>query len=537
MAFFASQTSTVAAILTLIIFLYTLLLFVSRNFASNKKKRGPPEAGGAWPVIGHLHLLGRFPLHRVLGDMADKYGPIFTIRMGVHQALVVSNWEMAKECLTTHDRVFASRPKALVAEILGFNFSMFGFSPYGPHWRQIRKIATLELLSNHRLEKLKHVREGEVKTCLKELYEFWERTNNYKSSDHNNKKKVLVEINKWFEDVTLNAILRVTVGQRCNSSSSQEDTDHEGAWKEELTKFFAFSGKFVVSDSLPFLRWFDIGGDERAMKKNARELDVLAQGWLDEHKRKRESGQMINKEGHEDFMDVMLSILRDDAQQLPGDDADTINKATCLALILAASDTSKITLTWILSLLLNHRDVLKKAQNELDVHIGKGRQVNELDIKNLVYLQAIIKEAMRLYPAGPLAAPHASTEDCTVNDYFVPAGTVLYVNVWKIHRDPRVWPEPYKFKPERFLTTHKHIDVRGQNFELLPFSSGRRMCPGPAFAIPVTHLTLATLLHGFDFETPLDEPVDMSEGMSLTLVKTTPVKVLITPRLSASLYG
>lgn len=207
------------------------------------------------------------------------------------------------------------------------------------------------------------------------------------------------------------------------------------------------------------------------------------------------------------------------------------------ALILAASDTSKITLTWILSLLLNHRDVLKKAQNELDVHIGKGRQVNELDIKNLVYLQAIIKEAMRLYPAGPLAAPHASTEDCTVNDYFVPAGTVLYVNVWKIHRDPRVWPEPYKFKPERFLTTHKHIDVRGQNFELLPFSSGRRMCPGPAFAIPVTHLTLATLLHGFDFETPLDEPVDMSEGMSLTLVKTNPVKVLITPRLSASLYG
>lgn len=158
-------------------------------------------------------------------------------------------------------------------------------------------------------------------------------------------------------------------------------------------------------------------------------------------------------------------------------------------------------------------------------------------MKSLVYLQAIIKEAMRLYPAGPLAAPHASTEDCTVNDYFVPAGTVLLVNVWKIHRDPRIWSEPYKFKPERFLTTHKDFDVRGQNFELIPFSSGRRMCPGVSFAIPVTHLTLATLLHGFDFETPLDEPVDMSEGKSLTLVKTTPLRVLITPRLSAPLFG
>ncbi|KAL9447851.1 hypothetical protein AB3S75_015345 [Citrus x aurantiifolia] len=157
----SSQTSAVAAILTtLLVFLYTLLL-VSRNLHRNyasKKKRGAPEAGGAWPLIGHLHLLGgREPAHRVLGNLADKYGPIFTIRMGINRALVVSNWEIAKECLTTHDKVFANRPKTLAMEILGYNFSMFGFSLYGSYWRETRKIATLELLSNHRLEKLKNV--------------------------------------------------------------------------------------------------------------------------------------------------------------------------------------------------------------------------------------------------------------------------------------------------------------------------------------------------------------------------------------------
>ena len=224
----SSQTSTVAAILiTLLLILYTSLS-VSRNLLrkyTSKKKRGAPEAGGAWPVIGHLHLLGGpEPPHRVLGCMADKYGPIFTIKMGINRALVVSNWEMAKECLTTHDKVFASRPKTLAMEILGYNFSMFGFSPYGSYWRETRKIATLELLSNHRLEKLKQVREYELKTCLKELYQLWD---NNKSTN----KMLLVEMKRWLADSIRNVVLRIIVGKGCNSMDSEE-------WKELLRRFF-----------------------------------------------------------------------------------------------------------------------------------------------------------------------------------------------------------------------------------------------------------------------------------------------------------
>ena len=91
--------------------------------------------------------------------MADKYGPIFTIWLGVHRTLVVSSWEIAKECFTTNDKAFANRPKALALELLGYNYAMFGFSPYGPYWRQVRKMAMLEVLSNHRLEMLKHIRD------------------------------------------------------------------------------------------------------------------------------------------------------------------------------------------------------------------------------------------------------------------------------------------------------------------------------------------------------------------------------------------
>ncbi|KAF2306162.1 hypothetical protein GH714_014669 [Hevea brasiliensis] len=271
------------------------LFWISRK-ASNKQ-RLPPEAAGGWPVIGHLHLLaGSQPPHIILGNLADQMGPIFTIKLGVHRALVVNSWELARDYLTTNDKAFANRPKALAMEILGYNYYMFGTSPYGEYWRQIRKIVTLE------------------------------------------------------------------------------------------------------------------------------------------------------------------------------------------AIILAASDTTSVTLTWTLSLLLNNRRVLKKAQQELDTLVGRERQVKESDMKDLVYLQAIIKESFRLYPAAPLSVPHESIEDCSVGGYHIPAGTRLIVNVSKIHRDSRMWLNPSEFIPERFLTTHKDVDVKGQNFELLPFGSGRRMCPGVSFA-------------------------------------------------------
>ncbi|KDP20666.1 hypothetical protein JCGZ_03866 [Jatropha curcas] len=390
--------------------------------------------------------------------MAEKIGPIYSIKLGVHRALIVSSWEMVKECFTTNDKAFAYRPKALFLDVMSYDYAMFGASPYGDYWREMRKIATLELLSVRRLELLKHVRETEVKEATEGLYQ--------------------------------------------------------------------------VSDALPYLRWLDIGGVEKEMQKTTKVLDNVMTGWLEEHKKKRASG-MANSE--EDFMDVMLSLL-DDSKQISNRDADTVNKATCLALILAASDTTKTTLTWTLSLLLNNPEVLKKAKDELDMQVGKERQVKDSDIKHLTYLQAIIKESLRLYPAAPLSVPRVCIEDCVVGGYRIPAGTRLFVHISKIQRDPRVWENPLEFQPERFLTTHKDIDVKGQNYELIPFSTGRRICPGASFALQVLNLSLATLLHAFDIETPLGKPVDMTEGHGITNLKATPLDVLLTPRLPAHLY-
>ncbi|KAG5230991.1 cytochrome P450 [Salix suchowensis] len=504
--FSANAVLVLSALITPLIY---YLFWIPRK---ENGKRAPPEAAGAWPLIGHLHLLGGSqPPHITLGNLAEKYGPIFTVKLGVHRTLIVSNSEMAKECLTTNDKAFATRPKALAMDILGYNYNMLGFSPYGTYWRNIRKIITLEVLSNHRLEMFKSVRESEVRDAVGALYQQWISNNG-----NSQKLLLLVEMKAWFSDITLNVILKIVVNRRY--------VDY-GSHREERPRMF------VVSDALPFLRWMDLGGVEKAMKRTAKNIDQVAEKWLEEHKQKKESGTAKREE---DFMDLLLSVL-DDAEEFSNLNIDTINKATCLVLILGASDTTSITLTWALSLLLNNRDVLKKAQDELDIHVSRERQVKESDMKNLVYLQAIVKETFRLYPAAPLSLSHESMEECTVGGYHIPVGTRLFTNLSKIHRDPQVWSDPDEFQPERFLTDHKDCDFRGQHFELIPFGSGRRMCP-VSFAFQILNLVLATLLHGFKIETLDDAPIDMTEAGGLTNIKVTPLKALLTPRLSPGLY-
>lgn len=169
--------------------------------------------------------------------------------------------------------------------------------------------------------------------------------------------------------------------------------------------------------------------------------------------------------------------------------------------------------------------------------VGKERQVEESDLKNLVYLKAVLKETLRLYPAAPLSLPRKSIADCIVSGYQIPAGTELFVNLYKIHRDPKVWQDPSEFRPERFLTTSKDYDDRGQTFEFMPFGSGRRICPGISLAHQAMQFTLANLLHGFEVSTPSGELVDMSEGFGITNLKTTPLEVILTHRLPQNIYN
>ncbi|KAK1436565.1 hypothetical protein QVD17_02346 [Tagetes erecta] len=506
----------------LILVTFAIILFIYYLSFFYKTTRAPPEASGAWPIIGHFKVFSGPDLpHATLASMADRYGPIFTVRLGIRKVLVVSDWEIAKDLFTTHDVNVSERPNYIAAHILGRKGASFSFTSYGPYWRGIRKFISQELLSNSRLEKLKHVRMIELERATKSMHALWR-------DKRDQEGKVLVEMKKWFGELNMNTMLKVVAGKRYTGGDG-EDEEEMMSCREVMREWFQYLGQFLVADALPFLRWLDLGGYEKEMNRVTRELDSMVGKWLAEHRQKiTTSGDATDVN---DFMDVMIQVVEDD--DITGYDADTIIKATCESLIGGGADTPTVMLTWTLSLLLNHPHALKKVQEELDTQVGKDRRVDESDIKNLVYLQAIIKETLRLYPATFLGGPRAFTKDCTIAGYHVPKGTWLYVNMWKLHRDPNVWSDPCEFRPERFLTpNHKSVDVKGTYFELIPFGAGRRCCPGISLADQLLHIVLATLLQNFEMSTPNDAPVDMTAINGLTNAKASPLEVLVSPRLT-----
>ncbi|CAK9155393.1 unnamed protein product [Ilex paraguariensis] len=181
-----------------------------------------------------------------------------------------------------------------------------------------------------------------------------------------------------------------------------------------------------------------------------------------------------------------------------------------------------------MSLLLNNPEVLKKAQTEIDTKIGESRLINDTDLSELPYVQAIIKETLRMFPAALILPTHESSAECTVGGFRVPRGTMLLVNAWAIQNDPNLWEEPTKFKPEMSIS----LGVVRDGFKWMPFGYGRRGCPGEGLAMRVVALALGSLIQCFECERAGEGLLDMSEGAGLTMPKARPLLAKCRPRHS-----
>ena len=202
-------------------------------------------------------------------------------------------------------------------------------------------------------------------------------------------------------------------------------------------------------------------------------------------------------------------------------------------MLLAGSDSSAATIEWIMTELIKNPRCMKIVQEELAREIGQN-MVRESDLPKLPYLQACFKETLRLYPPAPFLIPRRALESCQILNYTIPKDSKVQVNVRAIGRDPKYWKDPLVFKPERFLDSS--LDFKGNDFEYLPFGSGRRMCPGMPMAIKQVPLVVASLLHFFDWSLPNGEnPKDLSMStiFGLTLVKEE--SLLLIPKVRPSL--
>ena len=194
-----------------------------------------------------------------------------------------------------------------------------------------------------------------------------------------------------------------------------------------------------------------------------------------------------------------------------------------------AADTTFTTLEWALSELVRNPQVMKKLQKEVNL-IAQGRPtLTEDDSGKLKYLQAVLKETMRLHAPAPLVI-RASSQDVKLMGYDIKAKTRVFVNLWALGQDPTIWEEPKEFRPERFLSSH--FDYKGSHYGFIPFGSGKRGCPGIHFANTLMELILANVVYKFDFALPSGEggeTLDMSESSSLTIYRKNHLLLVATP--------
>ncbi|KAL4193738.1 hypothetical protein AMTRI_Chr06g178330 [Amborella trichopoda] len=497
-----------------LILILTFCIFLATLYAIKRKSSfvNCPPGPQPWPVIGHFHLL-KPPLYRSLSQLSKQYGPVFSLWLGKRFIVVVSSANLAQECFTTNDITFASKPQLAVGKYLGYDYTSVVWAPYGAHWRNVRKIQVLELLSSKKIEMFACIRQEQVSALLQSLVEA------------SNREKVVNMKDRITE--TIFSIIVKIVANKSYYGCAVQDLKEAKEFREAIEETFLLTGKVKFGDYIPFLKWVDLQGITRLLRALGRKRDRIMQQIVDEHRKLRSSE---NDNLKPDFVHMLLAMQENDPDYF----TDDLIKSIIMVMMSAGTETTAITLEWALALLLNHPDSLQKAQTELAQQVGRDRLVKESDLPKLEYLQAIIYETLRLYPPGPMLSPHESTSECTLGGYTVPKGTILMVNAWHIHRDHDSWPEPSSFKPESFMGTG--VDGRGQDFRFIPFSAGRRICPGMGLALRSAVYVLGCLLHGFEWQREGIEPVDMSEGAGLTMPRAVPLRAFVTPRLPLHVY-
>lgn len=287
--------------------------------------------------------------------------------------------------------------------------------------------------------------------------------------------------------------------------------------KDLLGKIFLLAGKPNLADFFPFLKPFDPQRIKRDMKVSYDRLHELLDEMVHQRLRVRESGSPRS----DDFLDVLLDHCQ---EQGPEQFGVRDIKVLLADLFIGGTDTTTTVMEWTMTELLRHPNIMAKLKQELADTIGSGHTIKEKDIPHLPYLDAVLKETMRLHPIAPFIRHWAET-DVEVFGYTIPKHTQVMVNAWAIAQDPAYWEKPTQFMPERFLSSPE-LDFRGTNFSFMPFSTGRRTCPGLTLAVRMMNLLLGSLLYHFDWKLPdgmAPEDIDMKDRFGFTLQKAIPL--------------
>ncbi|CAI8616528.1 unnamed protein product [Vicia faba] len=468
------------ATIVFLVFVLQLFSYFKRNKKSHPNLLPYPPSPPAIPIFGHLHLLKPL-IHHAFRDLSDRYGPLISLRLGSARFIVVNTPSLAKEFLKNNELTFSHRKMNIAINMIAYDDATFAFAPYGEYWKFIKKLSTTELLGARTIGQFLPIRTRELQQLIQTL------AKKSKAEESVNLSQALLKLSN-------NIISKMMLSIEASGTDNQAEETR--ALVREVTEIF---GEFNVSDFIGIFKNFDL----KSLKKRALNIHKRYDALLEKIISDRENSRRIAKleggyedeEKVKDFLDILLDVS--DEKDYEVNFTRNHIKSLILDYFTAATDTTALSLEWTVSELFNNPKVLKKAQEEVERVTRNERLVCEADSSNLPYIHAIIKETMRLHPPIPMLMRKGS-KDCVVDGKMIPKGSLVCMNIWAMGRDEKIWENPLEFRPERFIESD--IDVKGHHFELLPFGSGRRACPGMPLAMRELPTFIGALVQCFEWK-------------------------------------
>jgi len=443
-----------------------------------------------WPLLGNTLQVTPSRIHLDVEQWARQFGPLFRMRLGRHDQLVVADHELLGAAMRDRPEGFRRSPfTSKIGAEMGLPQGLF--SAEGEDWRRQRRMVMASFAPSH----VRAYFPSLVKVTLR-LQSRWRKAARAQQA---------IVLQADLMRFTVDAIAGLAFGKDINTLEAGEDVI-----QQHLDKVLPAIFRRVLS-VLPTWRWFKTRSDrdlERSVTViNQTILDFVAQA------RQRLHDEPSLRERPRNLLEAMIASADEPGSGL----GDAQVAGNVLTMLLAGEDTTANTLAWMIHLLHRHPAALQRVQDEVRSLAPDPAAYGYEQMETLVYLDACASETMRLKPVAPFIALMA-LRDTVIGDVAVPQGT----QVWGVLRHDsvgeRLFADPQAFRPERWLDEAQPPLSGAAKRAAMPFGSGPRMCPGRYLALLEMKMAMAMLLSSFDIEavdTPGDGPAE--ERMAFTM--------------------
>nr|XP_006812435.1 PREDICTED: cytochrome P450 2U1-like [Saccoglossus kowalevskii] len=453
-------------VLLLLLALVILITWVTIQHYQPPCKNFPPGPWGI-PFIGSFVYFSK-PIYKNMWELSKQYGSVYSLKIGHDFRVLVSGSDAIKECLVKKGNDYADRPPLWVFQLSNPRALGIANACFEEAFQRRRRFyhTTLRGLGFGKTSMESKITE-EITVLLNHFKEIVDTP---------------LDIKDIIYRSVSNIICSITFGKRF------EYTDPEFIYMiDTMHKWFELIQKIFRLNAISFLRPF-YRNEINHCANVGKDLHRFCQQQIDDHH------ATFNEDNIRDFIDAYLDEAR--SQQSIGGFSDEDLQSVLVDLFVAGTDTTATTLNWALLLMILHPSIQEKVFNEIHESIGVNRLPKLDDRKHLPYTEATLLEVQRFASIAPFALAHSALKDSTLCGYDIPKGTIVILNLWSVHHDPKLWPEPDKFDPNRFYDASTETVQKHDSF--MPFSAGTK------------------------------EP--STEGVHSFTLSPTPYKIVITPR-------